>query len=321
MTRLPDLTILKNLEFDHLKELGITHVHILPSYDYASVDETKLDTPQYNWGYDPQNYNVPDGSYSTDPYKPEVRIREFKQMVQSLHKAGIRVIMDVVYNHTFNTDNSNFQLTVPGYFYRFDDDGTFANGSGCGNETASDREMVRKYIVESVKYWVNEYHVDGFRFDLMGIHDIETMKAIRTELDKIDPSIFIYGEGDTELWETSFGEHFYPYIPNKYMNVAINVETPDSLSFLCSYPLKSSHTTNYSGKLKHILSQSITLAFMRNNAYQQTAAYLPDKVSVYQIKDMQCGKKRYEDLLQLTKASIVFLAKSMAKTIFPMHEM
>ena len=178
---------------DHLKELGITHVHILPSYDYASVDETKLDTPQYNWGYDPQNYNVPDGSYSTDPYNPEVRIREFKQMVQSLHKAGIRVIMDVVYNHTFNTDNSNFQLTVPGYFYRFNDDGTFANGSGCGNETASDREMVRKYIVESVKYWVNEYHVDGFRFDLMGIHDIETMKAIRTELDKIDPSIFIYG--------------------------------------------------------------------------------------------------------------------------------
>ena len=180
---------------DHLKELGITHVHILPSYDYASVDETKLDTPQYNWGYDPQNYNVPDGSYSTDPYKPEVRIREFKQMVQSLHKAGIRVIMDVVYNHTFNTEHSNFELTVPGYFYRQNEDGTFANGSGCGNETASDREMVRRYIVESVKHWVNEYHVDGFRFDLMGIHDIETMKAIRAELDKIDPTIFIYGEG------------------------------------------------------------------------------------------------------------------------------
>lgn len=180
---------------DHLKELGITHVHILPSYDYASVDETKLDTPQYNWGYDPQNYNVPDGSYSTDPYKPEVRIREFKQMVQSLHKAGIRVIMDVVYNHTFNTEHSNFELTVPGYFYRQNEDGTLANGSGCGNETASDREMVRRYIVESVKHWVNEYHVDGFRFDLMGIHDIETMKAIRAELDKIDPTIFIYGEG------------------------------------------------------------------------------------------------------------------------------
>lgn len=180
---------------DHLRELGITHVHILPSYDYASVDETKLDIPQYNWGYDPQNYNVPDGSYSTDPYKPEVRIREFKQMVQSLHKAGIRVIMDVVYNHTFNTDDSNFELTVPGYFYRQNEDGTFANGSGCGNETASNREMVRRYIVESVKHWVNEYHVDGFRFDLMGIHDIETMKTIRAELDKIDPTIFIYGEG------------------------------------------------------------------------------------------------------------------------------
>lgn len=180
---------------DHLKELGITHVHILPSYDYASVDETKLNTPQYNWGYDPQNYNVPDGSYSTDPYKPEVRIKEFKEMVQSLHKAGIRVIMDVVYNHTFNTENSNFELTVPGYFYRFNEDGSFANGSGCGNETASNREMVRKYIVESVKHWVNEYHVDGFRFDLMGIHDIETMKTIRAELDKIDPTIFIYGEG------------------------------------------------------------------------------------------------------------------------------
>ena len=180
---------------DHLKELGITHVHILPSYDYASVDETKLDIPQYNWGYDPQNYNVPDGSYSTDPYKPEVRIREFKQMVQSLHKAGIRVIMDVVYNHTFNTEHSNFELTVPGYFYRQNEDGTFANGSGCGNETASDREMVRRYIVESVKHWVNEYHVDGFRFDLMGIHDIETMKTIRAELDQIDPTIFIYGEG------------------------------------------------------------------------------------------------------------------------------
>ena len=199
---------------DHLKELGITHVHILPSYDYASVDETKLDTPQYNWGYDPQNYNVPDGSYSTDPCKPEVRIREFKQMVQSLHKAGIRVIMDVVYNHTFNTENSNFQLTVPGYFYRFNDDGTFANGSGCGNETASDRDMVRKYIVESVKYWVNEYHIDGFRFDLMGIHDIETMKAIRAELDKIDPTIFIYGEG----WAASA-----PKYPSEKLAMKANV--------------------------------------------------------------------------------------------------
>lgn len=180
---------------DHLKELGVTHVHILPSYDYASVDESKPDKAQYNWGYDPQNYNVPDGSYSTDPYKPDVRIKEFKQMVQALHKAGIRVVLDVVYNHTFNTEESNFERTVPGYFYRQTKDGKPANGSGCGNETASDRAMMRKYMVESVFYWINEYHIDGFRFDLMGIHDIETMNEIRAAVDKIDPSIFIYGEG------------------------------------------------------------------------------------------------------------------------------
>lgn len=180
---------------DHLKELGVTHVHILPSYDYASVDESKPDKAQYNWGYDPQNYNVPDGSYSTDPYKPDVRIKEFKQMVQALHKAGIRVVLDVVYNHTFNTEESNFERTVPGYFYRQTKDGKPANGSGCGNETASDRAMMRKYMVESVLYWINEYHIDGFRFDLMSIHDIETMNEIRAAVDKIDPSIFIYGEG------------------------------------------------------------------------------------------------------------------------------
>lgn len=180
---------------DHLKELGVTHVHILPSYDYASVDESKPDKAQYNWGYDPQNYNVPDGSYSTDPYKPDVRIKEFKQMVQALHKAGIRVVLDVVYNHTFNTEESNFERTVPGYFYRQTKDGKPANGSSCGNETASDRAMMRKYMVESVLYWINEYHIDGFRFDLMGIHDIETMNEIRAAVDKIDPSIFIYGEG------------------------------------------------------------------------------------------------------------------------------
>ena len=180
---------------DHLKELGVTHVHILPSYDYASVDESKPDKAQYNWGYDPQNYNVPDGSYSTDPYKPDVRIKEFKQMVQALHKAGISVVLDVVYNHTFNTEESNFERTVPGYFYRQTKDGKPANGSGCGNETASDRAMMRKYMVESVLYWINEYHIDGFRFDLMGIHDIETMNEIRAAVDKIDPSIFIYGEG------------------------------------------------------------------------------------------------------------------------------
>lgn len=180
---------------DHLKELGVTHVHILPSYDYASVDETRLDENKYNWGYDPLNYNVPEGSYSTDPYRPEVRIREFKQMVQALHKAGIRVVLDVVYNHTFNTAESNFERTVPGYFYRQKPDGTLADGSACGNETASNRPMMRKYMIESVLYWINEYHIDGFRFDLMGIHDIETMNEIRKAASAIDPTIFIYGEG------------------------------------------------------------------------------------------------------------------------------
>mgnify|MGYP000803408169 CR=1 FL=1 len=180
---------------DHLKELGITHVHLLPSFDFASVDETKLKKPQYNWGYDPKNYNVPEGSYATDPYKPDVRIREFKQMVMALHKAGIRVIMDVVYNHTAITSGGNFERTVPGYFYRSDEQGKFADASGCGNETASDRAMMRKYMIESILYWINEYHIDGFRFDLMGIHDIETMNEIRAAIDKIDPSIFMYGEG------------------------------------------------------------------------------------------------------------------------------
>lgn len=180
---------------DHLKELGVTHVHLLPSYDYASVDETKLSENQYNWGYDPQNYNVPDGSYSTDPYDPATRIREFKQMVQALHKAGIRVILDVVYNHTFNIAGSNFERTAPGYFYRQKPDGTYADASACGNETASDRPMMRKYMIESVLHWVNEYHIDGFRFDLMGIHDIKTMNEIRAALTAVDPSIVVYGEG------------------------------------------------------------------------------------------------------------------------------
>ena len=180
---------------DHLRELGVTHVHLLPSYDYASVDETRLDDNQYNWGYDPQNYNVPDGSYSTDPYRPDVRIREFKQMVQALHKAGIRVILDVVYNHTFNIDGSNFERTAPGYFYRQRPDGTYADASACGNETASDRPMMRKYIVESVLHWAREYHIDGFRFDLMGIHDIRTMNEVRAALTALDPSIIVYGEG------------------------------------------------------------------------------------------------------------------------------
>ena len=185
----------KSTGIDHLKELGITHVHLLPSYDFGSIDETRLEENRYNWGYDPVNYNLPEGSYSTDPYNPYTRIREFKEMVKALHDAGISVIMDVVYNHVFNAAAHSFEKTVPGYFFRMNPDGTFADGSACGNETASDREMMRRYMVESVCRWATEYHIDGFRFDLMGIHDIETMNAIRKALDEIDPRIFIYGEG------------------------------------------------------------------------------------------------------------------------------
>ena len=203
---------------DHLKQLGVNAIHILPSYDYGSVDETRIDpdlyyeyaykslpkgviparpdfSPQYNWGYDPVNYNVPEGGYSTNPYEPDIRIREFKQMVQALHKVGIRVILDVVYNHTYDIEHSNFQRTYPDYYYRKTADGAYSNGSGCGNETASDQPMMRKFMIESVKYWINEYHIDGFRFDLMGCHDIETMNEIRKAVDAIDPTIFIYGEG------------------------------------------------------------------------------------------------------------------------------
>jgi len=223
---------------DHLKQLGVNAIHILPSYDYGSVDETRIDpdlyyeyayetlpkgviparpdfSPQYNWGYDPVNYNVPEGSYSTNPYDPQCRIREFKQMVKALHDAGICVILDVVYNHTYDIEHSNFQRTYPDYYYRKShpnppkgmengstlpplggtEGGSFSNGSGCGNETASEQPMMRQFMIESVKYWINEYHIDGFRFDLMGCHDIETMNAIRKAVDEIDPTIFIYGEG------------------------------------------------------------------------------------------------------------------------------
>lgn len=182
---------------DHLKELGVTHVHILPSYDYNSVDESNLPSNQYNWGYDPFNYNAPEGSYSTDPADPAVRVREMKEMVKALHDAGIGVVMDVVYNHTANNDDSNFSLTAPGYYYRHRPDGSYSDASGCGNETASDRQQMRDYIVNSVKYWAKEYHIDGFRFDLMAIHDIETMNEVAAELKKINPSIFVYGEGWT----------------------------------------------------------------------------------------------------------------------------
>ncbi len=178
---------------DYLKELGISYVQINPMYDFGSVDEAGSDD-QFNWGYDPMNYNVPEGSYSSNPYDGNVRINEMKQMIQALHKAGIGVIMDVVYNHMYNTDTS-FQGTVPDYYYRKNADGTWSNGSGCGNDTASERAMYHNFMVQSVNYWATEYHIDGFRFDLMGLHDVKTMNAIRSTLDKISTKMPVYGEG------------------------------------------------------------------------------------------------------------------------------
>ena len=182
---------------DHMKDLGITHVHLLPVYDYASVDETQSDKPQFNWGYDPENYNVPEGSYSTDPYNGAVRVAEMKQMVKALHDNQISVIMDVVYNHVYNASDFCVNQIVPDYFSRVNGDGTYSNGSDCGNDTASERSMVRKYIVDSVKYWADEYHIDGFRFDLVGLIDTETINEVVTEVHKTHPDVIFYGEGWT----------------------------------------------------------------------------------------------------------------------------
>ena len=189
------LGLTEEAPLNYLRELGITHLQILPMFDYGSIDETTLEKNRYNWGYDPVNYNAPEGGYSTDPADPACRIREAKAMIQALHKAGIRVVMDVVYNHTYDVMGCALGRVVPQYFYRLNEDGSYANGSGCGNETASDHEMMRRFMVESVCYWAREYHIDGFRFDLMGIHDQETMRQIRAALDEIDPTILTYGEG------------------------------------------------------------------------------------------------------------------------------
>lgn len=218
---------------DHLVELGVTHVHILPSYDYGSIDETtglavggggREAVCRYNWGYDPVNYNAPEGSYSTDAFNPLTRIREFKLMVQAMHRAGLRVIMDVVYNHVFDLARSPFERTVPGYFFRHNADGTPANGSGCGNETASEKAAFRNFMIESVAYWMTEYHVDGFRFDLMGIHDIETMNLIRQRAQEIDPNVVIYGEG----WAAST-----PQLPTDELAMKANTSRLGGIAAFC----------------------------------------------------------------------------------------
>lgn len=220
---------------DHLVELGVTHVHLLPVFDFRSLDESKPDSAQYNWGYDPQNYNVPEGTYATDAFDPATRIREFKQMVMGLHARGIRVIMDVVYNHTGATENADFNLEMPGYYYRRNPDGTLSNASACGNETASERAMMRKFMIASCKYWVNEYHIDGFRFDLMGIHDIETLNLLTDELLQIEPSLLFYGEG----WTAGASP------------------LPDSLRALKKYTYRLKHVAAFSDDLRDGLKGSV----------------------------------------------------------------
>ena len=217
-----------------IKELGVTHVHLLPSYDFYTVDETQIKDPnykKYNWGYDPMNYNVPEGSYSTNPTDGSVRIREFKQLIQTMHKNGLRVVMDVVYNHTMFGEESNFHQLVPNYYHRQTPEGKFSNASGCGNETASDRPMMRKFMVESLEYWVKEYHIDGFRFDLMGIHDITTMNQISKSLHTLKPDIILYGEGwtsgDSPLQESQ--RALKKYVPRLDKIAAFSDDMRDAL--------------------------------------------------------------------------------------------
>ena len=192
---------------DHLLEMGITHVQLLPIFDFLTVDESKQPPTDYNWGYDPLNFNAPEGSYSTDPFNGSIRITELKHAIKALHENGIGVIMDVVYNHTGLINHSYFNQTVPGYYYRQRPNGSFSDASGCGTEIASERTMARKFIIDSLMFWATEYHIDGFRFDLMGIFDIETMNTIRRELDTIDPGIVLYGEGWTAA-ESPMDEKF-----------------------------------------------------------------------------------------------------------------
>lgn len=185
----------ESIPLSHLKDLGITHLQIMPIFDfsYISVDEKNI--IQYNWGYDPQNYNIPEGIYSTNPYNPYCRIKELKSLIKSLHQNGLRINMDVVYNHMYSPTENSFQKIFPGYYFRFNKDGSFVNGSGCDNDTASEHLMMRRFILDSVTYWVKEYHIDGFRFDLMGLHDVDTMNLVRETLNNIDKKIMLYGEG------------------------------------------------------------------------------------------------------------------------------
>lgn len=310
---------------NYLKELGVTYVHLLPSYDFASIDESKNDD-SFNWGYDPLNYNIPEGSYSTNPYDGNVRIKEYKEMVMALHKAGIGVVMDVVYNHTYDL-NSSFQKTVPYYYYRLNEDGSLSNGSACGNETCSEHEMYRKFMIDSVKYWAEEYHLDGFRFDLMGLHDTETMKAIREELDKLPDGkkIILYGEP----WTGGPSAMEEGYIPSTtanadYIDDRISIFSDDirdavkgsvfeaeEAAYVNS---KEEDSVNFADKLKSSLTLSQRVAYV--SAHDNYTLY--DKLVLStDIADKSDNDKmfaRNEMLAKMSKmaAGIVFTTQGMA---------
>ena len=314
---------------DHLKELGITHIHLLPVFDYGSIDE-RYDSPDnYNWGYDPQNYNVPEGSYSTNPYEGAVRISEFKEMVYRFHQAGIRVVMDMVYNHTYNLE-SPLNLTVPGYYYRKDKYGCYSNGSGCGNETASERYMFRKYMIDSVLYWAKEYHIDGFRFDLMGLHDLETMRIIRNELNKVDKSIIMYGEGWT-CYDTPLNINESAVKNNicKFDDLQIAAFSDDARdSIKGSVFLKESlgfvnGGDNYEESIKYTICASTkhdeidlskvvySKSFWANEPYQ-TITYdsAHDNNTLFDKLRMSCKDENEEELLKMNKLAAAIVLTS-----------
>ena len=314
---------------DHLKELGITHIHLLPVFDYESIDE-RYDSPDnYNWGYDPQNYNVPEGSYSTNPYEGAVRISEFKEMVYRFHQAGIRVVMDMVYNHTYNLE-SPLNLTVPGYYYRKDKYGCYSNGSGCGNETASERDMFRKYMIDSVLYWAKEYHIDGFRFDLMGLHDLETMRIIRNELNKVDKSIIMYGEGWT-CYDTPLNINESAVKNNicKFDDLQIAAFSDDARdSIKGSVFLKESlgfvnGGDNYEESIKYTICASTkhdeidlskvvySKSFWANEPYQ-TITYdsAHDNNTLFDKLRMSCKDENEEELLKMNKLAAAIVLTS-----------
>lgn len=287
---------------DHMKALGITHLHLLPSYDYASVDETDPDAP-FNWGYDPVNYNVPEGSYSTDPYLGEVRVKEMKQMIKGLHDNGISVILDVVYNHVSNAETFCFNQIVPGYFSRINENGVYSNGSYCGNDTASERAMVKKYIVDSVKYWADEYHMDGFRFDLVGLIDTETINACMEEVHKTHPNVIFYGEGWTMSTQLTKEGYTMTTQPNSTLVPGFAFFS-DTLRDSLRGPVSNNNENGYlSGKGGH--TSTVRDAFMGKATWckspAQTVNYASchDNMTLYDRLTQSCPEDTVEDRIRM----------------------